>query len=110
VVKVRTEGVNSASRQEWYGQERCCRACLRAGDIARCLGSESPSATEDLKAKQWTLGASGNDRQDDDHAPGIKLEGRTKLEQAGRQAGRQARSRPKTGRLAKNNGCSTALL
>jgi hypothetical protein len=57
-------------RQEWYGRERCCRAWLRAGDVARCLRSESPSATEDLKAKQWTLGASGNDRQDDDHAPG----------------------------------------
>ena len=57
------------------------RLCL--GDIARCLRSESPSAaTEDLKAKQQTLGASGNDRQNDDHAPGTQLEGRTKLEQA----------------------------
>jgi hypothetical protein len=44
------------------------------------FASESPSATKDRKAKQYTLGTSGNDRQDDDHAPGMLLEGRTKLE------------------------------
>jgi hypothetical protein len=47
------------------------------------FASESPSAaTKDRKAKQQTLGASGKDRQDDDHAPGNSLKGRTKLEQA----------------------------
>ena len=83
VVKVGAEGVNLPQGRSCKNKRGAARACFRAGDIARCLRSESPSAaTEDLKAKQQTLGASGNDRQNDDHAPGIQLEGRTKLEQA----------------------------
>ena len=57
----------------WYEQEKV--VVLQGVPLCRryrsVFAGESPfSNTKDRKAKQQTLGASGNDRQDDDHAPG----------------------------------------
>jgi hypothetical protein len=56
----------------WYGQTG--KVLQGVPPRRRCrsvFASESPSATKGRKAKQYTLGTSGNDRQDDDQKEGL---------------------------------------